>query len=192
MTDVLQHPDHIEHPEHPGHPGKGTAGRDPAPAGRPDRRRPTIVVTTVASDSHTWNLVFLQLFLEELGYHVVNLGPCVPDDLLLQRCREIRPAAVVVSSVNGHGHQDGLRVIRRLRADDLLAATPVAIGGKLGVDGGTTSHAAELLAAGFDAVFEDGAQTLAAFRRFVGVLEPPAGNAPAARRAGTSTIGAPA
>ncbi|WP_016908611.1 cobalamin B12-binding domain-containing protein [Streptomyces xiaopingdaonensis] len=146
-------------------------GTRPAPTGGDDRRRPTVVVTTVASDSHTWNLVFLQLLLEELGCHVVNLGPCVPDELLLERCREARPAAVVVSTVNGHGHQDGLRVVRRLRADDLLAATPVVIGGKLGVDGDSTSHAAELMAAGFDAVFEDGAETLTAFRRFVGALE---------------------
>ncbi|MER7839417.1 cobalamin-dependent protein [Streptomyces sp. NPDC096040] len=176
----------------PAHPDEGATGRDPVPAGRPDRRRPTIIVTTVASDSHTWNLVFLQLLLEELGYHVVNLGPCVPDDLLLERCRDIRPAAVVVSSVNGHGYQDGLRVIRRLRADDLLAATPIAIGGKLGVDGGTTSHAAELVAAGFDAVFEDGAETLAAFRRFVGVLDTPADRTPEPRRPTKSTIGVPA
>ncbi|MEV5433801.1 cobalamin-dependent protein [Streptomyces sp. NPDC052701] len=141
------------------------------PAGTaPDRARATVVVTTVASDSHTWNLVFLQLLLEELGYHVVNLGPCVPDDLLVRHCREIRPAAVIISSVNGHGAQDGLRVIRALRDDELTAALPVAIGGKLGVDGGATSHAERLLGAGFDAVFEDGTDTLAAFRRFLNDL----------------------
>ncbi|MFH8803896.1 cobalamin B12-binding domain-containing protein [Streptomyces sp. NPDC017936] len=142
----------------------------PPAATAPDRARATVVVTTVASDSHTWNLVFLQLLLEELGYHVVNLGPCVPDELLVHHCREIRPAAVIISSVNGHGAQDGLRVIRALREDELTAALPVAIGGKLGVDGGATSHAERLLAAGFDAVFEDGTDTLAAFRRFLNDL----------------------
>ncbi|MGW7545587.1 cobalamin B12-binding domain-containing protein [Streptomyces sp. NPDC054770] len=158
---------------------------------RPRRSCPTVVVTTVASDSHTWNLVFLQLLLEELGHHVVNLGPCVPDDLLLEQCRDIRPAAVVISSVNGHGHQDGLRVIRRLRADDLTAGIPIAIGGKLGIDGGTASHAAELLAAGFDAVFEDGAGTLAAFRRFVAALDAPADRALAPRWHTEDTMGVP-
>lgn len=29
-----------------------------------------VVVSTMASDSHTWNLVFLQLVLEELGHRV--------------------------------------------------------------------------------------------------------------------------
>ncbi|ALV31132.1 cobalamin-dependent protein [Streptomyces sp. CdTB01] len=139
--------------------------------------RATVVVTTVASDSHTWNLVYLQLLLEELGYEVVNLGPCVPDELLVHHCREIRPAAVVISSVNGHGAQDGLRVIRTLREDELTATLPVAIGGKLGVDGGATSHTERLLAAGFDAVFEDGADTLTAFRRFLDELGPGADRA---------------
>ncbi|WP_149828629.1 cobalamin-dependent protein [Streptomyces tailanensis] len=93
--------------------------------------RRTVVVTSMASDSHTWNLVFLQLLLEELGHDVVNLGPCVPDDLLVTRCAAIRPAFVVISSVNGHGCQDGLRVIRRLRSHPGLFAMPVVIGGKL-------------------------------------------------------------
>ncbi|MEU6776278.1 cobalamin-dependent protein [Streptomyces sp. NPDC046759] len=117
--------------------------------------RPTVVVTTMASDSHTWNLVFLQLLLEELGYEVVNLGPCVPDDLLVNRCAALRPAFVVVSSVNGHGHQDGLRVIGKLRSHPDLTSTPVVIGGKLGVDGKSSARARELRAAGFDEVFEE-------------------------------------
>ncbi|MGO4754660.1 cobalamin B12-binding domain-containing protein, partial [Streptomyces sp. 2MCAF27] len=83
---------------------------------RTDTRR-TAVVTTMASDSHTWNLVFLQLLIEELGFSVVNLDPCVPDDLLVARCADIAPAFIAVSSVNGHGYQDGLRVIKKLRAD---------------------------------------------------------------------------
>ncbi|MER6441324.1 cobalamin-dependent protein [Streptomyces sp. NPDC001185] len=143
----------------------------------PDRAGGTVVVTTVASDSHTWNLVFLQLLLEELGFDVVNLGPCVPDDLLVRHCREIRPTAVVISSVNGHGAQDGLRAIRALRADGLTADLPVAIGGKLGVDGGATSHADLLLAAGFDAVFEEGRDTLTAFHRFLNGLDTGGGTA---------------
>ncbi|MER6030766.1 cobalamin-dependent protein [Streptomyces sp. NPDC001851] len=128
--------------------------------------RQTVVVTSMASDSHTWNLVFLQLLLEELGYDVVNLGPCVPDDLLVSRCAALRPAFVVVSSVNGHGHQDGLRVIGAFRSHPDLAATPVAIGGKLGVAGQDSARARELRAAGFDEVFEeetDPATALAAF-----------------------------
>ncbi|MFE0461519.1 cobalamin B12-binding domain-containing protein [Kitasatospora sp. NPDC058965] len=131
-------------------------------------RRPTVVVSGVASDAHTWNLVFLQLLIEELGYQVVNLGPTVPDELLVEECRELAPALIVLSSVNGHGFQDGLRVAGRLRDCRDLAATPLVIGGKLGIGGEQDEdRIGELLAAGFDAVFQDGATGLADFQRFI-------------------------
>ncbi|WP_314177789.1 cobalamin B12-binding domain-containing protein [Streptomyces winkii] len=124
------------------------------------RLKRRVVLSTVSSDSHTWNLVFLQLLLEELGYEVVNLGACVPDDVLIDEVRAHRPDVVVISSVNGHGHIDGARLIGRLRAsgDRAVAQVPVLIGGKLGIAGGAdTGLAGELMTAGFDAVFTDGA-----------------------------------
>ncbi|GAA1940839.1 cobalamin B12-binding domain-containing protein [Kitasatospora viridis] len=129
-----------------------------------------IVVTTMASDSHTWNLVFLQLLLEELGHRVTNLGACVPDALLLAECRRIEPDLIVISSVNGHGHQEGLRVIPALRACPELRLTPTVIGGKLGIAGADDPDRERvLLAAGFDAVFEEGS-SVAGFREFVAGL----------------------
>lgn len=134
----------------------------------PDGRRGTVVVSSTASDSHTWNLVFLQLLIEELGFEVVNLGPTVPDELLVERCVELDPVLVVISSVNGHGYQDGLRIVDRLRACDSLAGTPLVIGGKLGVDGAHGEDSVqELLAAGYDAVFQDGADNETHFRGFL-------------------------
>jgi methylaspartate mutase sigma subunit len=127
-----------------------------------------VVVSGLSSDAHTWNLVFLQLLIEELGYRVVNLGPCVPDDVLLGECRRLAPAMVVLSSVNGHGHRDGLRVIEKLRGSEPLAATPIVIGGKLGISGrDNVRHVSALMAAGFDAVFTDGAAAIADFRQFL-------------------------
>jgi methylaspartate mutase sigma subunit len=118
----------------------------------------SVVVSSVASDSHTWNLVFLQLALEELGHRVVNLGACVPDDLLVAECLRRRPDLVVISTVNGHGLRDGTRLIGRVRACPELATTPVVIGGKLGIDGsGGRATRDQLRAAGYDAVFEDSA-----------------------------------
>ncbi|HEY7592086.1 MAG TPA: cobalamin-dependent protein [Actinophytocola sp.] len=118
----------------------------------------TVLVSSVASDAHTWNLVYLQLVLEELGHRVINLGACVPDDLLVAECLRARPDLVVISTVNGHGRRDGRRVIGRVRTCQELAATPVVIGGKLGIDGPRAKdHRAVLLDAGFDAVFEDAA-----------------------------------
>jgi methylmalonyl-CoA mutase cobalamin-binding subunit len=132
------------------------------------RPRPLVLLSSVSSDSHTWNLVFLQLLLEETGHDVVNLGACVPDELLLTECAAHRPDAVVISTVNGHGHVDGRRLIARLRADERLSGLPVVIGGKLGVGGGRdTGLASELAAAGFDAVFAEGADV----RGFVGYID---------------------
>ncbi|MGA5454631.1 cobalamin B12-binding domain-containing protein [Streptomyces umbrinus] len=125
--------------------------RLPAPRG-------TVIISSVASDAHTWNLVLLQLLLEEMGYHVINLGPCVPDALLVEECVLRRPTMVVISSINGHGYADGLRLAPRLRARPELAATPIVIGGKLGVVEDATERdrqSAALLEAGFDAVFAD-------------------------------------
>ncbi len=126
-----------------------------------------IVVSTMVSDSHTWNLVFLQLMLEELGHRVANLGACVPDAHLVGECRRLEPDLVVLSSVNGHGFNDGTRVVAALRACPELRRTPVVIGGKLGIAGAEDgARARALLAAGFDAVFEEAA-SVEAFRRYV-------------------------
>ncbi|MEU5217485.1 cobalamin-dependent protein [Streptomyces sp. NPDC020807] len=129
-----------------------------------------VVVTTMASDSHTWNLFFLQLLLEELGHRVTNLGACVPDELLVAECSRNAPDLIVLSSVNGHGFHDGLRVIAALRARPELARTTTVIGGKLGIAGsGAPARRRELLAAGFDGVFEEG-RSVGDFRSFVGSL----------------------
>lgn len=128
--------------------------------------RPLVVVSGTASDAHTWNLVYLQLLIEEFGYQVANLGPCVPVELLLAECVRLRPALVVVSSVNGHGGHDGAHLIRRLRALDDTARLPVVIGGKLGIsDEDGVARARELMSAGFDAVFEDSATAVAGLRK---------------------------
>jgi methylaspartate mutase sigma subunit len=146
--------------------------------------RGTVVVSGLASDAHTWNLVYLQLLIEELGYHVVNLGPCVPDGVLVETCRKIDPALIVLGSVNGHGRTDGLRVVARLRDCPELVATPMVIGGKLTVsDEDASLFAPELLDAGFDAVFPDRSSHPSEFTAFVSAL-------PAAARSGLC-IGGP-
>jgi methylaspartate mutase sigma subunit len=116
-----------------------------------------VLVTGTASDAHTWNLIFLQLYCEERGCRVVNLGPCVPDDLLIATCRRAAPDLVVVSSVNGHGYADGLRAVGALRGQPGLTGVPAVIGGKLGTDGALPADQVDhLLAAGYAEVFDRG------------------------------------
>ena len=128
-----------------------TAPVRPPVGGIPGAR---VLVSSVPSDSHVWNLIVLQLLIEEMGAEVVNLGPCVPVETLRQACREHRPDCVVISTVNGHGYFDGRQLITELRADDQLAGLPVVIGGLLHTGGGDTRAVrADLLACGFDEVF---------------------------------------
>ncbi len=122
------------------------------------------LLATVESDSHMWNLVYLQLWLGERGLEVKNLGSCTPVQAVLDAVDQHRHAhLLVISSVNGHGYSQGLALIRALRQQH--PHLHIVIGGKL-----TTSEAQtravreELLAAGYDAVFtEDDA--LDAFQR---------------------------
>ncbi|MEU5421966.1 cobalamin B12-binding domain-containing protein [Streptomyces sp. NPDC001407] len=145
----------------------GAAARPNTPAGRDA----TVIVTGVTSDSHTWNLVFLQLLLEELGFDVVNLGPCVPEERVVAECLARGPALLVVSSVNGHGYRDGMRLINRLRRQGGLTGMPAVIGGKLGIAGPQSAEQlAALVTAGYDAVFDDGADGMASFRRLLDTL----------------------
>ncbi len=117
-----------------------------------------VVLSTVRSDAHTWNLTYLQLLLEEHGHTVVNLGPCVVDATVVRAVRDHAPDAVVVSTVNGHGRLDGTRLVAALRADPGTRRVPVVIGGKLGIAAGEMDDDAALLDAGFDAVFPDDAE----------------------------------
>jgi methylaspartate mutase sigma subunit len=132
---------------------------EPAPVTRTGtelyRPAPRVLVSGLVSDSHTWNLVYLQLLLEDMGCAVENLGACVSPDLLVATCRRVRPDMVVLSSVNGHGYFDASAAIRSLRDDPALAVVPVVIGGKLGISGRDPQRDARLLADGFSAVFGD-------------------------------------
>lgn len=131
-------------------------------------QRPRSIVTSTVSDSHTWNLVYMQLLLEEMGHEVINLGSCVPEELLVEECLRYGPDLLVVSSVNGHGFNDGLRIATHMRSVPELRYLCMVIGGKLSVDGvRDVGFTRRLLNEGFDAVFGD--DELDAFRAFVEV-----------------------
>lgn len=144
----------------------------PVPADtRPaDARGLAVVVTNVASDAHTWNLIYLQLLLEELGHQVTNLGACVPDDLMVGECRSLLPDLIVMSTLNGHGHRDGPRAVARLRACPELRDTPIVIGGNLDISGQENRGTSDaLLTVGFDRVFH-GNSGVVPFVEYVGSL----------------------
>ncbi|WP_343675301.1 cobalamin-dependent protein [Chitinophaga sp.] len=96
--------------------------------------KPIAVLTTIPSDSHNWNLLFISLFLEEQGFSVINLGPSVPYDVVLDTCNQYHPDLLVVSTINGHGYIEGRELIMRVRDMDIMKDKPVFIGGKLSTD----------------------------------------------------------
>jgi methylaspartate mutase sigma subunit len=111
------------------------------------------VLSTIPSDSHTWNLLFLQLLMEENGWSVTNLGACVPVPMLVDESRYQVPDMIVISTVNGHGAQEGMDVITALRAEPALSDVPVLLGGKIDVsEARQRDDVGSLLAAGYDAV----------------------------------------
>ncbi|MFD7136487.1 cobalamin B12-binding domain-containing protein [Streptomyces sp. NPDC059894] len=111
------------------------------------------VLSTIPSDSHTWNLLFLQLLLEEQGWEVTNLGACVPVRTLIGESAARVPDLIVVSTVNGHGVEEGAALAREVRAEPVLRDVPLVVGGKLDTSGSADPDAhPALTAAGFDAV----------------------------------------
>jgi methylaspartate mutase sigma subunit len=137
------------------------------------KRSPNVLLATVSSDAHMWNLVFLQLLLEEHGCTVNNLGQCTPVDVVAEQALATRPDIIVISSVNGHGHLDGVKLARRLREMPELTGTRLVIGGKLGISGDANiGHADALVDSGFDAVFEASSDPRAAQRLIEMVATP--------------------
>lgn len=126
-----------------------------------------VVLSGVSSDSHTWNLSFLQLLLEEQGLTVLNLGPCVGADEVQLAAEEVRPQLVVLSSVNGHGALDAPAYAKALAGSPATSGVPLVIGGKLDVLGSSDpSDYASLIELGFDQVFV-GAHAIDDFHRYL-------------------------
>ncbi|MDP9785049.1 cobalamin B12-binding domain-containing protein [Pseudomonas fluorescens] len=130
----------------------------------------TVLLTTVPSDSHSWNLVFMEFLLTDIGYHVENLGPNTPMDEVIARLNRHASAMVVVSTVNGHGYIEGAELAQRIRSET-KHTDGVYIGGKICTENDPQTiarHSDTLRAAGFDEVFDDSvANSFDAFQELV-------------------------
>lgn len=131
----------------------------------------TVLLTTVASDSHSWNLVFMEFLLNDLGYKVDNMGPNTPMDEVIARLNRQPCAMVVVSTVNGHGYIEGAELAQRIR-NETHHLEGLYIGGKICTENDAKTiarHSETLKAAGFDEVFDDSvANSFDAFQELVG------------------------
>lgn len=112
------------------------------------------IVCTIPSDSHSWNLVFMSLFLQDHGYEVINLGACTQITSIFQEIYRSRPDLILVSTVNGHGYIEGVDIARELKNNNVTKNINLIIGGKVGVSGNENiKHLKALLDSGFDGVF---------------------------------------
>jgi methylaspartate mutase sigma subunit len=128
-----------------------------------------VLLTSTPSDSHTWNLVYMQMLIQEMGHEVVNLGACTPIEEIEAGLHKHRPDAVVVSTVNGHGVMEGMKISGRLNESKPGQSVIKLIGGKLdttGAPSGEQIHA--LRESGFDGVFI-GEEALTEFMAFMNV-----------------------
>ncbi|MCZ6925492.1 MAG: cobalamin-dependent protein [Rickettsia endosymbiont of Ixodes persulcatus] len=113
-----------------------------------------ILISSISSDSHTWNLVYMQLLVEEMGHEAINIGNCVQIDHLIKQAHYHKPDILVISTVNGHGHIEGVEIVNEIKKYDMLKHMEIVIGGKLGTLGNENqSYVQKLLDAGFDKVF---------------------------------------
>lgn len=115
---------------------------------------PKALLATIPSDAHCWNLIYLQLILEENGFQVHNLGPCTPMDKIEKACYSLRPDFIIISTVNGHGCIEGKKVLERVKNIPHMTKTPIYIGGKLSTSTNLSyMYAMELELAGFTKAF---------------------------------------
>jgi methylmalonyl-CoA mutase cobalamin-binding subunit len=115
-------------------------------------RKKKALVSGMKSDSHTWNLIFLQMWLEERNFDVNNLGNCVSETEIIKACETFEPDLLVISSVNGHGYIEAVDLIESLH--NLTDRMHIVIGGKLAISKKKQHEIKrELLRLGFDGVF---------------------------------------
>jgi methylaspartate mutase sigma subunit len=66
----------------------------------------TIILGVIGSDCHSVGNRILEAFLTGGGFHVVNLGVMVSQDEFINAAIETDAAAILVSSLYGHGELD--------------------------------------------------------------------------------------
>ena len=68
--------------------------------------QPTIVLGVIGSDCHSVGNKILDAFFSERGFRVINLGVMVSQDEFIDAAIETDAAAILVSSLYGHGELD--------------------------------------------------------------------------------------
>lgn len=129
-----------------------------------------VILTGTPSDSHMWNLIFLELFLKENGCKVLNLGSCVPVESIYKALEKSSFDLVVISSVNGYLFQDAMKIMTPFFRSHCHSLPPFVAGGKMGIcEKNATFEKKKLIKSGYDDVFVEG-DSLARFKKYLDYL----------------------
>lgn len=129
-----------------------------------------VILTGTPSDSHMWNLIFMELFLRENKCKVHNLGPCVPVEEIYEALEKPFYDLVVISSINGHLFQDAIKIITAFPHHPSAHLPPFVIGGKIGISENSAAfQKKKLIKLGYDDVFI-GKDPLGCFKKYLNRL----------------------
>ena len=116
----------------------------------------TIVLGVIGADCHSVGNTILNAFFTEKGFSVVNLGVMVSQDEFIDAAIETGAAAILVSSLYGHGEIDCAgfrdRCVERGLENIILYGGGNLVVGKIARE----SVVSRFLAMGFDRVFMPG------------------------------------
>jgi methylaspartate mutase sigma subunit len=116
----------------------------------------TIVLGVIGADCHSVGNTILNAFFTEKGFNVVNLGVMVSQDEFIDAAIETGAAAILVSSLYGHGEIDCAgfrdRCVERGLENIILYGGGNLVVGKVARE----SVVSRFLAMGFDRVFMPG------------------------------------
>lgn len=113
----------------------------------------TIVIGVIGADCHSVGNRILDAFFTEKGFRVVNLGVMVSQDELIDAAIEANAAAILVSSLYGHGELD-CAGFRDRCVERGLERILLYVGGNLVVGKAPRNEiAAKFTGMGFDRVF---------------------------------------
>jgi methylaspartate mutase sigma subunit len=117
-----------------------------------------ILLATTPSDSHTWNLIYLKMLLEEHNHQVNLLGPCTPVDDIISGVQLNNVDIVAISSINGHGFLEAQEIPQKMCR--LPHPPPIIIGGNLITNGRLSrKQKNHLIRIGFYEVYSEGDST---------------------------------
>ncbi len=120
------------------------------------KKNRTVVLGVIGSDVHAVGNKILEMSLREAGFNVVNLGVMVSQEEFINAAIETDAAAILVSSLYGHGEMDcrGLREkCREAGIGDIL----LYVGGNLVVGKRSFEEVEKIFKElGFDRVYPPG------------------------------------